>query len=175
MTNRTAYLAGPIDQDANHGRSTLKDQIVHHLNASNIAVYRPEMAWSVAGVTPTRELQDSNHDAISRCGMFVVVLPAGVATVGTIQELIYASQIGKPIALFTDLDTSWALKNIVADLEKPRFQQFPITFFDRTHRDSFDAWIEATLRPVVASKPKYNYHSPFPVPAFDGPNETKED
>ena len=124
--NRTAYLAGPIDQDPAHGQLALKDDIAATLRSANFAVFRPERAWTAEGVEPHPRLQQINHEVVEWCGLFVAVLPAGVPTIGTVTEITRAIARGKKVAVFSDITHSWALSEILEKSPVDKLRTYPL-------------------------------------------------
>lgn len=109
--SRIAYVARPID----YAKTGEWKKSVRHATAwlqeLGWLVFSPADAWHVDQSTaPGREIELINRHVLSRAGLVVAFLPAGVRTVGVPMEVEYAASRGVPTAVVgADTDKSWAL------------------------------------------------------------------
>lgn len=105
------YLAHPIDLyetvDISIGKITLD------LVESGFVVYDPFLAFAVPKTaTPTPAISRVNEEAMRQADVFVIVEPEA-RTIGTVLELAYAVQSGKPTVVVTAaLGRSWSLAGL---------------------------------------------------------------
>lgn len=106
------YLASPMDRaadwaaDVESQRETARLLLLEH----EFAVFDPSRAWMCNGLAyPHPALQESNREVIRRCDALFAILPEGVPTVGVPMEIELARELGIPVAVWTSLDSSFAL------------------------------------------------------------------
>lgn len=113
----SVYLAHPIDQAKTGKWSTVPDYLRRILTLEGIPVYSPSQAWSVDTKTtePSSAIQAVNNEALRRATHVVVVVPAGVASIGTSYELAQAIHdpecTAQVVLVYEDtlLESSWML------------------------------------------------------------------
>lgn len=88
----SVYLAHPIDQAQTGHWSTVPDYLRRILALEGIPVYSPSQAWTINPMStqPSSAVQAVNYEALRRATHVVVLVPAGVASIGTPYELAQA-------------------------------------------------------------------------------------
>lgn len=108
----TAYLATPIDLHRDRAVAETRDTIRDELFEMGFsAVFDPSTAWTIsAAAEPSPGLQQVNLAALGAADALVAYLPEGVPTLGVPLEIHYASQMGKPVLIYTgQASRSWTL------------------------------------------------------------------
>ena len=113
----SVYLAHPIDQAKDGKWSTVPDYLRRTLAREGIPVYSPSQAWTINPTTtqPSSAVQAINNEALRRATHVVVVVPAGVASIGTSYELAQAIHdpaiTAQVVLVYEDtlLESSWML------------------------------------------------------------------
>lgn len=116
-TPLSVYLAHPIDQAQTGHWSTVPNYLRRVLALEGIPVYSPSQAWTVdpANTQPSSAVQAINYEALRRATHVVVLVPAGVASIGTTYELaqaIHDPDITAQVALVYEdalLASSWMI------------------------------------------------------------------
>lgn len=110
------YLAHPIDLNRSAAPGSMVYDIKNTLSDAGMAVYDPAEAFRVGrSQTPTPEISRVNQTALEQASAFVILYPEA-KTIGTVLELAYAAQSGKPtVVVSKEIDHSWALAGL-ADL-----------------------------------------------------------
>lgn len=126
-----AYLASPIDR-AGHNKTLVQAKALatELLVTQGIGIYRPDLAWNVAGLSSSPTLQRLNNWAVDECDALVGVLLNDVPTIGTLLEIQRAIDAEKPVLLLTDINGSWALHQLIADAPN-------LTTMDATKLEAF--------------------------------------
>lgn len=131
-----AYLAHPIDFQTDDVGPQAGDPkiITQGLMREGGTVYRPAQAFRVGiGAAPTAAISRVNDEAMHQADVFVIVEPEA-RTIGTVLELAYAAQSGKPTVVVTRaLSQSWSL----AGLDK-----YENVFVTDTWIDGHAAWLK---------------------------------
>jgi dUTP pyrophosphatase len=114
--NDLAYLAHPIDL---YRLDDQRRQLVHAayvgLQALGVPVYHPAEAFHVAGL-PTDVISRVNKGAMDTSTGAVAFLPGVARSVGVPAEIEYMLNMGKPVAIVTDLHKdSWVLAGWAAN------------------------------------------------------------
>lgn len=106
-----AYLAHPIDLYETIDTSI--GGISRDLVEAGFVVYDPSLAFDVPKTAvPTPAISRVNEEAMRQADVFVIVEPEA-QTIGTVLELAYAVQSGKPAVVVTAaLDRSWSLAGL---------------------------------------------------------------
>lgn len=106
--NKLAYLAHPIDL-ATPQEGLLK-LVTADLVGMGFIVYNPESAFRIpGGIIPSPQIGKINQAALEQSDVFVIVSPEA-PTIGTVLELAYAAQSGKPtVVISQEIDRSWSL------------------------------------------------------------------
>lgn len=88
----SVYLAHPIDQAQTGHWSTVPSYLRRVLALEGIPVYSPSQAWTIdpANTQPSSAVQAINYEALRKATHVVVLVPAGVASIGTCYELAQA-------------------------------------------------------------------------------------
>lgn len=104
----TIYAAGPIDlySGGPNWRGQLRQELMD-LNISAV-IFDPSTSFKVSMMGEEADRRDAfieavNRNALELSDVMVVVLPAGVQSIGTSIELDMAYNHGKPIFLVTDI------------------------------------------------------------------------
>lgn len=113
----SVYLAHPIDQAKTGNWSTVPDYLRRVLALEGIPVYSPSQAWTINPMStqPSSAVQAVNNEALRRATHVVVVVPAGVASIGTTYELAQATHdpeiTAKVVLVYEDtlLESSWMI------------------------------------------------------------------
>ena len=108
----TAYLATPIDLHRESGVAEMRETIRDELFEMGFsAVFDPSSAWTIhTNSKPNPGLQQVNLAALGAADALIAYLPEGVPTLGVPLEIHYASQMGKPVLIYTDMpQSSWTL------------------------------------------------------------------
>lgn len=108
----TAYLATPIDLHRDSGVAEMRETIRDELFEMGFsAVFDPSSAWTLhTNSKPNPGLQQVNLAALGAADALVAYLPDGVPTLGVPLEIHYASQMGKPVLIYTgQARRSWTL------------------------------------------------------------------
>lgn len=113
----SVYLAHPIDQAQTGHWSTVPNYLRQVLALEGIPVYSPSQAWTIdqTNTQPSPAVQAINHEALCRASHVVVLVPAGVASIGTPYELAQAIHdpeiTAKVVLVYEDtlLASSWMI------------------------------------------------------------------
>lgn len=143
-----AYLAHPIDLydsvDTTIGGVTLD------LVEAGFVVYDPFLAFHVPKTaTPTAAISRINQEAMRQADVFVIVEPEA-RTIGTVLELAYAVQSGKPTVVVTSaLGVSWSLAGL----------DFPAGLMVEQWLPDYAAWLRDQYQaaPVPAERTLLKY------------------
>jgi deoxyuridine 5'-triphosphate nucleotidohydrolase len=86
------------------------------LQVAGMALYEPGKGFAVPeGAGTLREVEEVNGAALGAANGVVAILPADVATVGTIVEITRSVDAGKPVVLVTDLlDRSMTVRDLAS-------------------------------------------------------------
>lgn len=109
------YLAHPIDQATNSSFAQLVTNLKAIATSRGLPVYLPSQAWSLnpEKAVPSPVLQTVNDFALFHSSHALVVLPAGVASIGTPYELAQAvnNHLTRVGVVYDSrlTDTSWLL------------------------------------------------------------------
>ena len=109
------YLAHPIDQATNSSFAELVTNLKAIATSRGLPVYLPSQAWSLnpTKAVPSPVLQQVNDFALFHASHALVVLPAGVASIGTPYELAQAvnNHLTRVGVVYDSrlTDTSWLL------------------------------------------------------------------
>lgn len=102
------YVAHPIDhatEDQGTSITNIAREIISYAeqNLEDIAFYHPASAFTITpNTTPTTQLNTINNTALKAADSVVAIVPAGVKTWGTIDEIRHALCLGKKVVLYTD-------------------------------------------------------------------------
>lgn len=102
---RVAYLAGPIDAASNdESVGVWRDHAVRVLANAGWTIFSPAGAWRWARGNKggAMLISEVNDFVLSRVGLVVALLPPGVATQGTIEEVINAERRGIATIVVTE-------------------------------------------------------------------------
>ena len=116
MTIRTIYLAHPIDQTDG---CPLADRTAQALKQAGYVCYRPGHAFNAQPPYPA-ELQQINNRVQTMCDATVVIIPAGVPTIGTLLELAQAQHNNQPTVVVTDIPAGHSAALEAIDLPTTR-------------------------------------------------------
>lgn len=108
LTGKCVYLAGPLDDPDSKKFTHIVDEVVHQLTiSSGCSVYVPGRAWVInpefAGYPSSRVVQKSNHDALRRVNICLVLVPQ-IPAYGTWRDVQVAVSLGLPVF-------AWDLRN----------------------------------------------------------------
>lgn len=107
------YLAHPIDLDKTAAPGSMVYDIKNTLVGLGMVVYDPAEAFRVGQSSPpTPEISRVNQTALEQASAFVILYPEA-KTIGTVLELAYAAQSGKPtVVISEEIDRSWSLAGL---------------------------------------------------------------
>lgn len=107
-SNIILYLAGPIDlgKDVPNWRQKLMQKL--EANFQHATAFDPSASYKISGMGRPNDERDQyieyiNKLALENAEVMVVVMPAGVQTVGTPIEVDMAHRLGMKIILLTDI------------------------------------------------------------------------
>lgn len=109
------YLAGPIDAvggNAHPEATVWRENATEGLMDMGYGVFNPATAYRFPhkpDAGNSKALSAINRQAIASCDAVLVYLPSYVTSVGTIREIEYARQKGKPVLIWTE-DRQYAVK-----------------------------------------------------------------
>ena len=113
------YLAHPIDRRTNKMKDELDrrlDYIRHSVKGSGHHLYHPGQAFVVGKkTTPDWTIEHINRVAQNTADALLVVWPKGSKSWGVPAEVERARNLGQPVAILTDDQTTWAMPNPEAD------------------------------------------------------------
>lgn len=119
------YLCHPIDQvpsATSVGQAIAKWRKWVLLSNASSTVYQPSGAWRV-GYKDTRAVQAVNLQALAHSDKVVALWPGSTPTVGVPVEIGYALSLGKPIELYTDV------QSLILDSELITINPLPAGFY----------------------------------------------
>lgn len=139
------YLAGPIDGRDGHEVHGWRSEVI--LQApSGVLLFNPATAYGNVGHATAPALDFTNRGVIANCSGVLANLSLGI-TIGTIREVEFAVQMGKPIVavverediseslMYHDLvvahTVASALEMLVEAIQQGRQQQHPLHFLLR--------------------------------------------
>jgi len=113
---RLVYLAGPIDLSTPKESTKWREVVAKALSEYNICTFSPAHAFNWVGDdVGAQKLIDINYEALRKSDAFFLYLPDDVQTVGSLIELKIASDLEKPIVIWTHLRKSLYLEPFIKE------------------------------------------------------------
>ena len=103
--SKLVYLAEPVDGASERYGDHLAHVLANHYGW---VLYRPSRAFNV-GETKSSRLYDVNMTVLEKADAVVALLPDGVQTIGTVEEITLARAWKVPTVVITDNDRSWQI------------------------------------------------------------------
>jgi len=113
---RLVYLAGPIDFVAKEESEGWRVTAAKVFNEHNIAIFSPAHAFKwVGNDSGAQKLININYTALKESDALFLNLPEGTQTVGSLIELKIASDLQKPIVIWTPIRKSLYLEPFIKE------------------------------------------------------------